>query len=226
MNRFFFGSQRQTLLVFNKMKKYLPQTIFSIFVFLSVVFLFWQTPVEYLKLFVSDNSIWSVLIFVFLMIISTVFAPLTILPMVPFVGVLLGSFNTAIYSVLGWVVGSMIAFWIARYAGRPVLKKFVPEKDIEKYQKYVPKNIGFWWVVLLRMTIPVDVLSYLIGFLTEMGAKKYFLATLIGIIPFSFIFAYGYNIALFEDKIISFSVVGFIVLILSFSFYLRKRNIV
>ena len=41
------------------------------------------------------------------------------------------------------------------------------------------------------MIIPVDVLSYAVGFVSSISVFKYTLATFIGIMPFSFIFAYG-----------------------------------
>ena len=42
----------------------------------------------------------------------------------------------------------------------------------------------------MRMVIPVDVLSYAIGLFSTMSLKSYTLATVIGITPFAFIFAY------------------------------------
>ncbi len=189
-----------------------------------LVFVFWQEPVNYLQQFVVDNSALSIGIFIFLMFISTVFAPLTVLPMVPIVALLLGSFNTAIYSIIGWTAGSMGAFLIARNLGKPFLLKLVSEKEILKYRKYVPEDIGFWWIVFLRMIVPVDVLGYIIGLLTEIKTWKYFLATFLGVIPFSFIFAYGYEIVFLKNipAVILSSV--FVVLVMSFAWYFHSKG--
>jgi len=54
----------------------------------------------------------------------------------------------------------------------------------------MPHQNLFWSVVLLRMALPVDVLSYGIGLFSKMSFSTYFWATLIGVVPFSFIYAY------------------------------------
>jgi len=205
------------------MLKNLPQITFILFLVVTTVFVFWQEPINYLQQFVVDNSILSVFVFIFLMFASTVFAPLTVLPLVPTAALFLGHFNTAIYSIIGWTLGSLVAFWIARNLGKPVLFRLVSEKEIIKYHKYTPKDIGFWWTVFLRMIIPVDVLSYVVGLLTEMKAWKYFLATLVGVTPFSFIFSYGYEIVFLRNIPALVLTLVFVVVVLSFMWYFRKR---
>lgn len=206
------------------MLKKLSYLVLIIFVILTGLSFFYQTPINYLEQFVVDNSALSIFIFIFLMFISTVISPITVLPMVPVFAVFLGSFNTAIYSIIGWTLGSVVAFLIARYLGKPVLDKFVLEKDILKYRKYVPKDIGFWWVVFLTMTIPFDILGYLIGLFTEMSFAKYLLATIIGIIPFSFIFSYGYEIVFLNNILGLILSTAFIVAILLFSWYFHSKG--
>ncbi len=195
-----------------------------LFVALMLVFVLWDAPVEYITQFVSDNSVVSVLAFVFLMAISTIFAPITVIPMVPFVALLLGPFNTAIYSVIGWTIGSVVAFWISRNVGRPILVKLVPEDQIVKYHNYIPRDISFWWIVFLRMVIPVDILGYLIGLLTEVKIGKYFLATLIGVMPFSFIFAYGYDLILLKNKTLTVLVFVFAVAVIIINYFFYKNG--
>lgn len=206
------------------MLKVVANTFFVLLIALIVLFIFWQAPVEYLEQFITDNSLLSISVFVFLIVLSTVFAPLTVLPIVPVVALFFGSFNTAIYTMSGWIIGSAISFWIARYLGKPVLDKFVSKKEILKYHKYVPEDIHFWWVVFLRMIIPVDVLSYLIGLLTKMSMKKYLLATVIGVIPFSFIFAYGFEILFFENILAVILTSVFLVAILYFIWYFHRKG--
>ncbi len=189
-----------------------------------IVFVFWQEPVIYLKSFVVDNSFLSIFIFIFLMFLSTVFAPLTVLPFVPAVGLVLGSFNTAIYSIIGWILGSIVAFLIARYLGKPVVVRFVPKSDLVKYQKYLPSKINFWWVVFLRMIIPVDVLSYIIGLFTDMGFWKYILASFIGIVPFSFIFSYGYEIVFLKNIPAFILSIIFVIVVLFMAWYFRNKS--
>jgi len=194
-----------------------------LFLALIIVSIFWQAPVEFLEQFITGHSFISVSVFIFLMTISTVFAPITIIPMVPFVALLLGPFYTAIYSVIGWSVGSAIAFWIARNLGKPVLLKMVSEEQFTKYHKYIPEDIGFWWVVFLRMVLPVDILSYVVGLLTNMKMPAYLLATIIGVSPFSFLFAYGYDLVLLKNKIAALFALAFIFFVIIFNYFFFQK---
>ena len=181
-------------------------------------------PVELLGSYVVDNSLLSISFFIFLIFLSTVFAPLTVLPIVPFVAVFFGSFQTAVYLIMGWVLGSIVAFWIARRFGKPILVKFVSQKKIDRYRKFVPEDVEFWWVVFLHIIIPVDILGYLVGLLSKMSFKKYTLATFIGIIPFSFIFSYGLEIVQLKNMIALSLTALFLLCIFSLIWYFHKKG--
>jgi uncharacterized membrane protein YdjX (TVP38/TMEM64 family) len=84
----------------------------------------------------------------------------------------------------------MIAFVLARRYGARLVGRIVPLQKIQKFEAKLSSRNQFWTVVLLRLTVPVDVLSYAIGLFSTMPAKSYLLATTIGVIPFAFIFAY------------------------------------
>ena len=70
------------------------------------------------------------------------------------------------------------------------LQKFISIHKLEKIHKHIPQERMFWSVVLLRVMIPVDLLSYALGIFGVLGWRKYTLATVVGISPFAFIFAY------------------------------------
>ena len=63
--------------------------------------------------------------------------------------------------------------------------------ELNEWRDKLPKENLFWAVVLARVILPVDVLSYVIGIFTAMHITSYLIATLIGITPFAYIFAYG-----------------------------------
>ena len=62
------------------------------------------------------------------------------------------------------------------------------------------------------MVIPVDGLSYILGLFSKMSLKSYTLATIIGLTPFAFIWAYfgGMN---FYYQIILFLVAGILIVV-------------
>ena len=84
----------------------------------------------------------------------------------------------------------MIAFWLAQRYGHPLVHKIINMDRIERIERLIPSGNIFWSVVFLRMALPVDILSYALGLFTEMRFLPYSIATIIGITPFAFAFAY------------------------------------
>lgn len=129
--------------------------------------------------------------FVVLLVLGVALAPLTVLPAVALAASLFGVFWTAVLSVLGWTVGAAIAFLLGRHVGRPILKHFVSLERIAAFEKRIPQNAEFWGIVLLRMVTPVDLLSYALGLFSAVSFRTYLFATIIGVTPFSILFAYA-----------------------------------
>lgn len=128
--------------------------------------------------------------YVLITMLAIVIAPVSTLPLIPVAVSVWGWVVAGTLSIIGWAIGSQIAFHLARRFGKPLVQKIVSlDKLAALEERFSEKNL-FWTVVLLRMMIPVDILSYALGLFSRMGASSYFLATLIGITPFAFIFAY------------------------------------
>ncbi len=138
----------------------------------------------------AAHPVLGALAFIGAMFVATVAAPVAVLPTVPLVALILGPLPTALYSIIGWSLGAVVAFLIARHIARPVLERYVPLETVARYERYIPEDAKFWWVVLLRLVIPVDILSYALGILSKMPLGQYAAATVIGVTPFSFVFAY------------------------------------
>ena len=145
------------------MRKYLPDLISVIVVSLIIFIIAWNIPFDIIRLFISQNPLLGALVFIFFMILSTVVPPVTIFPLIPFVGVVLGPFATMIYCVIGWTIGSVMSFWIARHLGRPFLARYISLDKIDEWGNKIPEKNEFLALLLLRMATPVDVLSYAVG---------------------------------------------------------------
>lgn len=140
---------------------------------------------------VAGNGLLGMLAYTLLHIIAVIFAPISMMPLIP-VGVAAWGWQaTAPLTILGWATGSQIAFFLARRFGKPLVSRLVSLEALSRYEKKLPENNLFWAVVFLRMTIPVDILSYAFGLFSNMKAIPFLLATIIGITPFSLVFAYS-----------------------------------
>ncbi len=202
-------------------------SLFILFIILFTLSFFFDVPRAYIEQQLEGSEIAVSVVYISVVILTTVFAPLVGLPLTPVVSVIIGPFLTALYSVLGWTVGAVIVFFIARYLARPFLSRLINMSRIEKYERYIPEKHIFLWLVFLRMIVPVDILSYVIGFTKRIKFPVYVLSTFIGIIPFSFIWAYG-GYSLIEKDYIMFSIFSGIGILLFFVslvyYYLSQRS--
>lgn len=129
-------------------------------------------------------------IYVTLLATSVVILPFSSLPFLPFAANTFGIWMAGVLSIAGWWIGCLIAFQIARM-GRPLIERFVSLKTVDALEKKIPPDIGFIGIVILRMTFPVDVISFALGLFKHLSFSMYALASLIGIIPFAFVWSYA-----------------------------------
>lgn len=108
-----------------------------------------------------------------------------------------GPFETALLCITGWQLGSMVSFYIAKKYQELLLKKYPHLAKYEFIDTLISSKHPSLSLVFLRMTFPVDVLSYSLGiFSSRVSAQQNAITTLIGITPFAFLFSYAGNTSL------------------------------
>ena len=154
---------------------------------------------DYLKEVIEFKGLAGVAVFVFLEGILIVVVPVTTIPLFPIAVVLWGGFLAAVLNVIGWMIGAAIAFSLARKYGKPFVSRFIKSKYLIHLERLIPEKNIFWSIVILRMSIPTDILSYALGLFTNIPMNIYLLATFFGLIPFAFIFAYSVNLSVWHQ---------------------------
>lgn len=163
---------------------------------------------------ISGVGDFGILSYVALSAIATVVAPLSSVPLIPIASQMWGPIPTALASIVGWFVGAVICFALSRAFGMPFVKKAVsPERLLTIEKKLIGKNL-FWTIVLLRMIIPVDILSYVLGLFPIVSWRVYLGATAIGIVPFAFVFAYLGSIPV-QYQILAFVILSPVIYVVS-----------
>jgi len=140
--------------------------------------------------FVEGRGALTGLIYFLIITVSTVLAPLSGIPLMPIVSTAIGPFVTACISVVGWSLGSYFIFILSRRYGMDVVRHFVSKKSVEKMKDSLPGDDDFWQLLLIRMLIPVDILSYALSLFTGVKLRTYMITTTLGVIPFAFVLAY------------------------------------
>lgn len=172
-----------------------------------------------IRLLVSDGGAMGVVGYIVVTIVAVVVAPISTLPLIPIATAIWGWFWAGIFSIIGWTIGAQIAFYLAHRFGKSFIRRITSMERLREIESRIPKHHLFWSVVLLRMTIPVDVLSYALGLFSHMKSSTYFFSTLIGVTPFAFILAYAGTLPIIYQ--IELLVVG--ALALSLWYVLRRR---
>ena len=172
-----------------------------------------RSHAESLKEFIDHHAIQGVAVYIVLNVLDAVIAPGATLPLIPIAARAWGRVPAALVTTVGWTAGSLVAFYIARRWGSPIVKKLTSMERVKRLRPYVPEH-PFWSVVLLRLVVPMDVISYVLGLFTEMTWPSYGLATALGLTPSAFILTYigktprAYDIIMFG---IGGAVLGWIV---------------
>ena len=129
-------------------------------------------------------------IYVAALVASVVLLPLSSLPLLPLATRCFGVPMTALLSATGWWIGCLIAFQIARL-GRGYLERVTSMAAVDRIEEKIPNDVGFGGIVVLRMILPVDVVSFALGLLKHLRFRTYATASLLGILPFSFVWSYA-----------------------------------
>jgi uncharacterized membrane protein YdjX (TVP38/TMEM64 family) len=176
----------------------------------------WQLEwdMSWLKSWIALHPVLGAGSYFVLVVASVVLLPLSSLPLLPFATKMFGVLQTALLSAAGWWIGCLIAFQIARL-GRRYLERVTSMEALDRIEANIPDDVGFGGIVVLRMILPVDVVSFALGLLKRLRFRTYAVASLIGILPFAFVISYAGG-QLGAGKFLSFALVvaGMVVAVL------------
>ncbi len=148
-----------------------------------------QQNQEQLRYKIQLFGIFAPLAFIFFQALQVVIAPISHYTVGISGGFLYGPYVGALLNWIGRVIGHVIAFFIARIAGRKVAEKFVQSKTLKKYDKLVSDKSLILFLIYFLPVFPDDEISYLAG-LSKMKFRMFLVANLFGHIGGSLGLAY------------------------------------
>jgi len=172
-------------------------------------------------------GILGIVLFVLIVILENVVAPLP--PFILYVagGAIWGGFVGGLLALLGNILGATVAFFIARKLGRDWIEKKVPLKVRERFDKFSEKYGGFA-IFLLRINpaTSTDLFSYLSGF-TKMRFRWFIIGTTLGLAPSIILQSYLGDFFSSSPLLFNlFIIVGFFYIVLFvFLFWVYKKSI-
>jgi uncharacterized membrane protein YdjX (TVP38/TMEM64 family) len=139
----------------------------------------------------SDHAGLGVAVFVATSAVAVLMPLLTNLPLVPLAVLAWGPWWTALLLLSGWLIGAMLSFLLGRHARALILSRLPAVQRHADIERLIHPQHRLGSLVLLRMTFPVDVLSYALGlFSPATTLVQASLSTLLGAAPFALLFAF------------------------------------
>ena len=165
----------------------------------------------------------GVLAFIVLSAAFTVFiVPLDAPVLIPLAVAAWGPLAAALMTVVGWTLGSAIAFFLARRYGELFVSALVGAKRIAEGRERTPHEHVFWWALLIQALLPMDVVSYAFGLFTSIRMRWYVLATALGNFVPAFFFAYTGTLPVWYQA--GAFAAGLVVIALLFQHFARHRH--
>jgi uncharacterized membrane protein YdjX (TVP38/TMEM64 family) len=139
-------------------------------------------------------------------------------------GYLYGAPTTIAVVATTTIIGSEIAFWLARWYGRPLIDKLASPQIIDYWNRLAGHcGPGFFFITFLLPVFPSDLMCYVAG-MGKVSPKGFFLANaggrLISAVAFTLLGAYKFDPPLWFWVAV---VIGLIVIFTSWILYRRNH---
>jgi uncharacterized membrane protein YdjX (TVP38/TMEM64 family) len=178
--------------------------LFILLVLLFLSQLFWDIEsffnTQLIKEWLAAKGAYAPFVYMITMALAVIISPIPSLPLDIAAGAFFGPFLGTVYSVIGALGGAVVSFLLARYLGREFIERFLSGHInfcTECSDRFLTK------VVFLSRLLPIvsfDVVSYGAGF-TKMSLKNFTVATLIGMIPLTFVYNYFGSVIVFSKRL-------------------------
>jgi len=138
---------------------------------------------DVVRSFVAEFGILAPLAFVFMQACQVIIAPIPGQALGFASGWLFGAYWGTVYSLAGAVIGSFVAFHLARRWGRPFVERVIDASVLDRFDDF-SSNHGYLglFVVFLIPGLPDDVICF-VGGTTDLDIKRMTVISLVGRVP-------------------------------------------
>lgn len=179
----------------------------------------------YIQQWLDSFGFFAPLFYISLMSLAVVISPIPSLPLDIASGAFFGPILGTVYSVIGASAGAVISFLISRYLGREFIERFLGGHV--NFCTSCSDRILTKFVFLSRLLpfISFDIISYGAG-LTKMSLRMFVIATVIGMIPLTFIYNYFGSVLVFGKNITILSGLVIVSIFFLVPRYLERKGII
>jgi uncharacterized membrane protein YdjX (TVP38/TMEM64 family) len=137
---------------------------------------------EPFKDWVEARGVWAPVVFILVMALSVLFAPIPNVPIFIAAGLAWGPVLGTAYSMAGMMLGSVLAFYVSRWLGRKHLPKLIGSKAANKLDSLTDAMGGkmVFWARMLPV-VNFDWISFIAG-LTSIRFWPFFVYSFLGML--------------------------------------------
>ncbi len=129
---------------------------------------------------------WAIIM---LLLIGDLFLPVPSAPVVAMSGVLYGTFWGGLVGAAGSIMAGLVAYWLARLAGKRAARLLASEEDMADLQRFFD-TWGVGGIIASRaMPVVPEVLTFMAG-LARMHQGRFVLSLALGALPMGFLLAW------------------------------------
>ena len=157
---------------------------------------------------IAQFGAWGPVVIVALMVLAILVSPIPSAPIAMAAGAAYGHTWGTLYVLLGAEIGALAAFGLARWLGAEIMRRWFGERLSVGLFGSQNALMGIVLISRLLPFVSFDIISYAAG-LTILSTWRFAIATLIGIVPASFLLAhFGGEMATGESDRIMLSVLA------------------
>ena len=133
---------------------------------------------------IAQLGFWGPLVIIVSITLEVIIAPIPgYIPAIT-AGFIFGPLMGTIYVFIGNVLGTAIVFYIARKLGRRIVRKFIKDERLRKYELTIARHENWLLFFYFFPVIPIDVISAAFG-LSKIHWKKFFFVSSAGYVVYS-----------------------------------------
>ncbi len=141
---------------------------------------------------IQSFGVYGPLMMIGLLVIILLLAFISQMPLIIAGGYAFGAIPATAYALIAFFIGGTIAFYLARWFGRPFVKRIITKSAMEKFDNYSGLRLDITLFSLFLVPLFPDAMCYVAG-LTNIKYKTFVLISVLGRLPAVLLFAFAGN---------------------------------
>jgi uncharacterized membrane protein YdjX (TVP38/TMEM64 family) len=133
---------------------------------------------------IAEHPFWGALLFLLLSALSAMLAFFSSAVLVPVAVHAWGKPACAFLLWIGWILGGACAYGIARFWGRPVVRRLISPRGLARYEERISRHTPFGLVLLFQLAVPSELPGYVLG-LARYGLRRYLVILALAELPYA-----------------------------------------